>query len=264
VTIHVGTCGWQYRDWRGRFYPEKLPQRDWLQHYSARFQTVEVDNTFYRLPAAEVFATWREHTPPDFCMALKTSRFLTHIRRLRDPQAPVQLFMERAGKLGDKLGPLLIQLPPTFKADPSRLADALDCFPDGVRLAFEPRHDSWFSEQTRQVLSDRNVAWCLTDSEGAPTSPVWRTAGWTYLRFHEGTGTPHPCYQPHTLREWAERLAEAWGQHATAFVYFNNDHRGCAVRDARVFAEAARAAGLRPTRVPEATETPVSVYEDSA
>jgi uncharacterized protein YecE (DUF72 family) len=257
VTVHVGTCGWQYRDWRGRFYPEDLPQRDWLAHYSARFQTVEVDNTFYRLPAAEVFAAWRERTPADFCMALKTSRFLTHVKRLRDAREPVQLFMERATKLGDKLGPLLIQLPATFKADPPRLADALDCFPEQVRLAFEPRHESWFSEQTQQVLSDRNVAFCLVDSRGKPAGPVWRTADWTYLRFHEGTGTPHPCYQPHTLHEWAERLAATWGRRATCYAYFNNDRGGCAVRDARVFAGAAREAGLSPTRVPDAAETPV-------
>jgi uncharacterized protein YecE (DUF72 family) len=191
-------------------------------------------------------------------MALKTSRYLTHIKRLREPEQPVQLFMERAGKLGDKLGPLLIQLPPTFKADPPRLAAALDRFPKHVRLAFEPRHDSWFTEQTQQVLSDRNVAYCLADSRGKPAGPLWRTADWTYLRFHEGTGSPHPCYQPHTLREWAERLAAMWDARATAYVYFNNDPGGCAVRDARRFADAARAAGLSPTRVPTAGETPVA------
>ena len=256
MSVHVGTCGWQYRDWRGRFYPEKLPQREWLEHYSARFQTVEVDNTFYRLPAAEVFAAWRERTPADFRMALKTSRYLTHVKRLLDPRAAVDLFMERAGRLGDKLGPLLLQLPPTFRADPPRLADALDCFPRGVRLAFEPRHASWFGDPTQQVLADRDVALCLADWRGEPAGPLWRTAGWTYLRFHEGTGSPHPCYQPHTLHEWAERLAQAWGAGADAYAYFNNARGGCAVRDARRFADAARAAGLHPSRVPEDAETP--------
>jgi uncharacterized protein YecE (DUF72 family) len=257
VSVQVGTCGWQYRDWRGRFYPEKLAQKDWLEHYSACFQTVEVDNTFYRLPAAEVFAAWRERTPADFRMALKTSRYLTHVKRLRDPRPAVDLFMERAGHLGDKLGPLLLQLPPTFKADPPRLADALAAFPTGVRLAFEPRHASWFSAQTEQLLADHDVALCLADSRGAPAGPLWRTASWTYLRFHEGTGAPHPCYQPHTLHEWAERLAETWGGRADAYVYFNNDPGGCAVRDAVRFAEAARAAGLHPSRVPEEVAAPV-------
>jgi uncharacterized protein YecE (DUF72 family) len=257
MTVHVGTCGWQYRDWRGRFYPGELPQRQWLEHYAARFQTVEVDNTFYRLPAAEVFAAWGARTPTDFCMALKTSRFFTHVKRLLEPRGPVDLFMERAGKLGGKLGPLLVQLPPTFKADPARLADALDCFPPGVRLAFEPRHESWFTDRTEQVLADRDVAYCMADSRGKPAGPLWRTAGWTYLRFHEGTGSPHPCYRPHTLHEWAERLADGWGPGATVYVYFNNDPGGCAVRDARRFADAAREAGLAPTRVPAGGETPV-------
>ncbi len=257
MSVHIGTCGWQYRDWHGRFYPAELPQREWLEHYAARFQTVEVDNTFYRLPAAEVFAAWRERTPADFCLALKTSRYLTHVKRLREPAAPVELFMERATRLGGKLGPLLIQLPPTFRADLPRLADALDAFPRGVRLAFEPRHESWFSDATQQVLADRNVACCLADSRGRPAGPLLRTASWTYLRFHEGTGAPHPCYQPHTLREWAERLAATWGPAATLYVYFNNDPGGCAVRDARRFADAAREAGLEPTRVPGQHETPV-------
>jgi uncharacterized protein YecE (DUF72 family) len=257
VTVHVGTCGWQYRDWHGRLYPADLPQREWLEHYAARFQAVEVDNTFYRLPAAEVFAAWRERTPADFRMALKTSRYLTHVKRLREPAPAVQLFMERAGRLGGKLGPLLIQLPPTFRADPARLADALDAFPRGVRLAFEPRHASWFSDATQQVLADRDVALCLADAKGRPAGPLWRTAGWTYLRFHEGTGSPHPCYQPHTLHQWAERLAATWGAAAECWVFFNNDPGGCAVRDARRFAEAAVEAGLQPTRVPAESETPV-------
>jgi uncharacterized protein YecE (DUF72 family) len=258
VTVHVGTCGWQYADWRGRFYPPELRQADWLEHYAARFQTVEVDNTFYRLPAAETFAAWHRRTPGDFCMALKTSRFLTHVKRLRDPMDPVRLFMERAGKLEGTLGPLLVQLPPTFRADPPRLAAALDCFPRGVRVAFEPRHESWFSEATRAVLEERNVALCLVDSRQKPAGPTWRTADWTYLRFHEGLGSPHPCYQPSALHSWAERLAEDWGDRCQLYVYFNNDPRGCAVRDARRFADAARAAGLTPTRVPAAEETPVA------
>jgi uncharacterized protein YecE (DUF72 family) len=257
MTVMVGTCGWQYRDWRGLFYPEDLRQADWLDHYSRRFQTVEVDNTFYRLPAAETFAAWAERTPPRFCMALKTSRYLTHVRRLRDPAEPVQRFMDRARRLGDKLGPLLIQLPATFQADPPRLADALDCFPAGVRLAFEPRHASWFTDATQAVLSDRNVALCLADSRGKLTGPLWRTADWTYLRFHEGTGSPHPCYVERTLAEWADRLAQTWGKRCHAYVYFNNDAHGCAVRDASRFALVARDAGLATSQVPDELEAPV-------
>jgi uncharacterized protein YecE (DUF72 family) len=257
MTVHVGTCGWQYRDWRGRLYPADLAQAHWLEHYADRFQTVEVDNTFYRLPAAETFAAWRERTPADFCMALKTSRFLTHVKRLRDPREPVHLFMERATKLGDKLGPLLIQLPPTFKADAARLADALDCFPTSVRIAFEPRHESWFNDAVERVLHDRDVAFCLADSREKPAGPQWRTARWTYVRFHEGLGRPHPCYRESALHEWAQRLAEGWGRRAEVYAYFNNDPGGCAVRDARRFAAAVRDAGMRATRVPGEDETPV-------
>jgi uncharacterized protein YecE (DUF72 family) len=257
MTVHVGTCGWQYRDWRGRFYPAELRQAEWLAHYAARFQTVEVDSIFYRLPTADVVSAWHDQTPADFCMALKTSRFLTHVKRLREPADAVHLFMERATRLGSKLGPLLVQLPPTFKADPARLAAALDCFPPGVRVAVEPRHESWFSEQTQQVLADRDAALCLSDSRQRPAGPLWRTAGWTYVRFHEGLDSPHPCYQEAALREWADRLAQYWDRHDEVFAYFNNDARGCAVRDARGFAAAIAAAGLMPTRVPGEDETPV-------
>jgi uncharacterized protein YecE (DUF72 family) len=256
MPVLVGTSGWQYRDWRGRFYPERLAQRYWLEHYASRFSTVESNNAFYRLPEPATFAAWAARTPPDFVMAVKASRFLTHVKRLREPAEPVQRFLDHAGHLGAKLGPVLLQLPPTLRADTGLLRDALDQFPHGIRVAVEPRHETWFSEQTVELLRDRGAALCLAD-RARWRSPVWRTADWTYLRFHEGTATPRPCYGRQALASWAETLAATWGPGADVYVYFNNDPGGCAVRDAAVFAIEARKAGLEPTRTPAVAEAPV-------
>jgi uncharacterized protein YecE (DUF72 family) len=253
VMVHIGTSGWQYRDWRGTFYPKGVPQRDWLRHYAARFATVELNNSFYRLPERSSFERWREVTPDDFVVAVKMSRFLTHVRRLRDPGPPVELFLERARGLGDKLGPVLLQLPPQLQADPERLADTLDRFPDDVRVAVEPRHDSWFDDRVRALLEDRRAALCLADSPRRRT-PAWRTADWGFVRFHEGRAAPHPCYGDRALTTWVERIASLWSPGADVYCYFNNDTRACAVRDAVTFAGLATRAGLRPTRVPHRSE----------
>jgi uncharacterized protein YecE (DUF72 family) len=186
-------------------------------------------------------------------MAVKASRYLTHVRRLRDPEEPVARLLERAAGLGAKLGPVLLQLPPTLGADPAALDRTLACFPAGVRVAVEFRHPSWFGEEVRALLAGRGAALCLADAAG-PLTPLWRTADWAYLRFHRGTATPAPCYGRTALASWAGRLADLWGPAATAYAYFNNDPGGCAVRDARRFALAAGRAGLDPTRVPNAAE----------
>ncbi len=256
MPVLVGTSGWQYRDWRGRFYPERLPQAKWLEHYAGHFATVESNNAFYRLPEPRTFAAWAARTPPDFIMAVKVSRFLTHVKRLRDPEEPVHRFVEHAGHLGAKLGPLLLQLPPSLKADLGALRAALERFPPGLRVAVEPRHESWFSDGTRALLAEQGAALCLADSPRR-RSPVWRTSGWSYLRFHEGTATPRPCYGERALATWAEALAGTWGPEADVYVYFNNDPGCCAVRDAARFARAAARVGLHPTRTPLPSEVRV-------
>jgi uncharacterized protein YecE (DUF72 family) len=256
VPVLVGTSGWQYRDWRGRLYPPRLAQARWLEHYAERFATVESNNAFYRLPEPATFAAWAERTPPGFVMAVKASRFLTHVKRLRDPEEPVARLVDHARHLGRRLGPILLQLPPTLKADVAALDRALQAFPPGIRVAVEPRHDTWWSDETRELLSVRGAALCLADSPRRH-SPIWRTADWTYLRLHQGTARPHPCYDRHTLAAWARRLADLVGPRADAYVYFNNDPGGCAVRDAIWFAREAAAAGLDPTRVPSLEEAPV-------
>jgi uncharacterized protein YecE (DUF72 family) len=250
--ILVGTSGWQYRDWRGRFYPAGLPQKRWLEHYAGQFATVEVNNAFYRLPERSTFEQWRARTPGDFCIAVKMSRFLTHIRRLRAPEEPVRRFLDRAGGLGDRLGPVLLQLPPNLQADLAALDQTLALFPSNVRVAVEPRHPSWWTADTRRVLADRNAALCWADRASRPVTPTWRTADWGYLRLHEGRAAPWPRYGRTALRSWAQRLNDAFADHEPAYVYFNNDPGGAAVLDAAAFAATAGRLGCTVTRSPPA------------
>ena len=257
MPLLIGTSGWQYRDWRGRFYPEGVPVRGWLGHYAARFATVEVNNAFYRLPARETFKGWASATPDDFVVAVKASRYLTHVRRLRDPEDPVALLMERAAGLGGALGPILLQLPPTLRADVAALERTLRAFPAGVRVAVEPRHESWWTPELRGCLERHGAALCLSDT-GGRLSPLWATTDWGYVRFHRGRAQPFPCYGRTAIRTWAERLRDLWPADADVYAYFNNDTNGCAPRDARQLALAARRLGRLTTRVPAARETPVA------
>jgi uncharacterized protein YecE (DUF72 family) len=253
MTVRVGTSGWQYRDWRGTFYPPGLPQARWLEHYASRFATVEVNNTFYRLPPATTFQKWHDLTPPDFEITVKASRYLTHVRRLRDPQEPVKLLLERAAPLRKKLGPILVQLPPSLTADRDALSETLDAFGRRVRIAFEPRHPSWFVDEIYEVLRAHDAALCLTDRHSRPGT-VARTASWFYLRFHEGNATPHPCYGRQSLQTWARRLLTLWDRDADGYVYFNNDGRACAPRDAARFARTCTSAGFDVARAADPRE----------
>jgi uncharacterized protein YecE (DUF72 family) len=231
--VHVGTSGWQYADWHGRFYPKDVPQREWLEYYADRFETVEVNNSFYRLPERDTFRAWRDRTPEGFIVTVKASRFITHLKRLKDPEEPVELLWERATGLGDRLGPVLFQLPPRFPVDVSRLKELVAVLPEGLRAAFEFRDPSWY---TRDVFD-------LLDGQGAalvwPHRPRVRAklpalGGWVYVRFHQGS-TRGPGYRRDTLRRWASRIAAADADEA--FVYFNNDQGGAAIRDARTMRE---------------------------
>ncbi|MFB4315519.1 DUF72 domain-containing protein [Actinomadura sp. 21ATH] len=245
MPVLVGTSGWQYADWRGVLYPEGLPQRLWLERYAESFATVENNGAFYRLPRRETFESWRERTPDGFVMAVKASRFLTHIRRLKEPAEPVERLMNVARGLGAKLGPVLLQLPPTLQADPARLDACLALFPPDVRVAVEPRHPSWWTDETRAVLERHAAALCWADRRGRPVTPLWRTADWTYLRFHEGAARPWPHYGPRALATWAGRVG------TDGYVYFNNDPGGAAVRNALRFTRAyARSSPAAPSAGP--------------
>jgi len=259
MPINIGTSGWQYRDWRGGLYPGGVPQRRWLEHYAQHYQTVENNNSFYRLPPRETFESWRERTPADFVMAVKASRYLTHVRRLRDPAEPVARLLGAAAGLGAKLGPVLLQLPPTLKADPDTLDACLKEFRTAaaalgeqrLRIAVEPRHESWWTEDIRQILAGHDAALCWADRRGRPITPLWRTAPWGYLRFHEGTARPLPRYGTQALRTWVTRLAGTWPDAADVYVYFNNDHGGAAVINSAQFAHLADRAGRTVTRTPD-------------
>jgi uncharacterized protein YecE (DUF72 family) len=264
MPVVVGTSGWQYRDWRGRLYPPDLPQHDWLAYYAGQYATVENNSTFYRLPARDTFGDWQARTPADFVMAIKASRYLTHVKRLRDPEEPVAKLMAAAAGLGGRLGPVLLQLPPNLPADPDRLAACLAAFArhrragrggpgepgGGIRVAVEPRHPSWWTDEVRQVLTGHGAALCWADQHSRPVTPLWRTAGWGYLRFHQGAAQPWPRYGPRALRAWLERVAATWPDEATVYVYFNNDPGGAAVADSAAFAAACRRAGRTVTRAP--------------
>jgi uncharacterized protein YecE (DUF72 family) len=261
----IGTSGWQYRDWRGPLYPPGLPQRRWLECYAGHYLTVENNNSFYRLPARETFAGWRQRTPDDFVMAVKASRYLTHVRRLRDPAEPVARLLGAAAGLGSRLGPVLLQLPPTLRADAGLLDACLKAFSAAAaaaglprpRLSVEPRHETWWTGATRQVLASHDAALCWADRRGRPVTPLWRTASWGYLRFHEGTARPWPRYGPQALGSWVARLAASWPDQADVFVYFNNDPGGAAVLNSAQFAGLARGAGRTVSRTPGSPELPV-------
>jgi uncharacterized protein YecE (DUF72 family) len=226
--VRIGTSGWQYADWRGVLYPNGLPQRAWLRRYAEVFDTVEVNNSFYRLPAAATFESWRESVPPGFVVAAKLSRYLTHIRGLRDPEAPVRLFMERAAHLGLHLGPVVMQLPPTRPKDEDRLEQALAAFPSHVRVAVEFRHPSWFTDAIWDVLHRHNASLVWADRNGRLKNPDWITADWLYLRLHGGRGRAGN-YGRTVIDAYAERLSRI---DRDAYVYFNNDTTGNAVRNA--------------------------------
>lgn len=241
MPLHVGTSGWQYKDWRGVLYPEGVPQRLWLERYAESFDTVESNNAFYRLPPTETFEKWRDRTPDGFVMAVKASRYLTHIKRLVEPAEPVARLMRSVAGLGGKAGPILLQLPPTLRVDVARLDACLRCFPPGTRVAVEARHESWWTDEVRAVLAAHNAALCWADRRARPQNPLWCTADWGYLRFHEGAANPWPSYGETSLRSWLDRIDAGWPRTADVYAYFNNDQRGAAVRDALRFRELAAA-----------------------
>lgn len=242
----LGTSGWQYKDWKGLFYPKGLSE---LPFYASGFATVELNNSFYRLPSRENFSGWASQTPDDFVFAVKMSRFLTHIKRLRDPAEPVERFLRHASGLGGKLGPVLLQLPPTLPFDKEALHAVLSEFPRSIRVAVEPRHESWWSALARGVLEKHGAALCWADRLGRPQSPLWRTADFGYVRFHEGRANPRPRYGRASLSAWLDRISSSFSGEPV-YAYFNNDPGGAALHDAVALAGQASRRGLEVTRVP--------------
>jgi uncharacterized protein YecE (DUF72 family) len=228
---YIGTSGWHYEDWRGLFYPLELARSKWLEFYARHFPTVELNNSFYRLPSERAFINWRESAPKDFIFAVKVSRFITHIKRLKDVEEPLQNFLERADLLGIKLGPLLYQLPPNMKRDDERLAVFLAMLPSRYRHVLEFRHESWFDDNVFDMLKRFNTGWCVFDMPDF-TSPVIATADFAYVRFHGSSGLYSSSYSDKELFKWAKKIAELGRSLKAIYVYFNNDVAGYALDNA--------------------------------
>jgi len=229
--VLIGTSGWHYRHWKGGFYPSGLRQADQLRYYAERFASVEVNGTFYRLIAKEVLQRWRESTPEGFVFACKGSRFLTHSKRLKDTDLGLRRFFEPLEALGDKLGPILFQLPGNFRPDLERLTGFLDALPKGNRYTFEFRNPAWFEHEVFDVLSTRGVALCLYDFEGRE-APLEVTASFVYVRLHGPTGRYQGSYDDGTLETWAERIADWRAGGCDVYCYFDNDEKAYAPGDA--------------------------------
>lgn len=230
--IRIGCSGWSYRHWRkGVFYPDGLKARDELAYYATRFDTAEINGCFYRLPPEAMVDGWRDRSPEGFLFAWKASRFLTHMKRLLDPEEPLELMFGRALRLGPKLGPILFQLPPGMQRNGERLERFLQVLPPGRRYAFEFRHPSWYDEEVFACLSRHDASLCLSDHHHAP-APWVRTAGWVYVRGHGPTGHYWGRYDEATLQDWAGRIRAWRGEGRDVFCYFDNDPEGAAPRDA--------------------------------
>jgi uncharacterized protein YecE (DUF72 family) len=231
----IGCSGWNYAHWRaGAFYPPRLPQREWLRFYAERFPTVEVNATFYRLPRRDTVERWADGTPEGFDFAVKVSRYLTHVVRLRDAGRHLALLLERIEPLraAGKLGPLLWQLPPTFARDDDRLAQTLADVPPGLRHAFEFRHRSWFAPETFALLREHGAALVVGDRPEVHAFQTRdRTADFAYVRFHHGSRGRRGNYSETELREWAHQL-RMWASKGDVYGYFNNDWEAFAPRNA--------------------------------
>jgi uncharacterized protein YecE (DUF72 family) len=228
-SVRIGCSGWNYGHWRERVYPKGVPARRWLAHYATLFDTVEINNTFYRLPSPAAVTNWVLETPPDFLFAVKASRYLTHMKRLTDMGAGVGRFYERIAPLAGspKMGPVLWQLPRTFLRDDERLASALERLPAG-RHCFEFRHESWFHPDVYGVLREHGVALVVGDTPQRPFQTYELPADWTFVRFHYGHRGRGGNYSERELAEWAGRIRD-WRTSVEVYAYFNNDWQGYAV-----------------------------------
>jgi uncharacterized protein YecE (DUF72 family) len=230
--IRIGTSGWHYQHWIGRFYPEKLRPDKWLEFYAQHFDTVEINNTFYHLPREQTMVNWRDHVPANFLFAVKASRYITHIKKLNEPGETLQRFFDLANLLGEHLGPVLYQLPPSLHKNLARLDAFLACLPKRDQAVFEFRHASWYEQDTFDLLNRWGVALCVHDmGEVAPPRIV--TGGVVYVRFHGTEGRYAGNYPDHLLQDWADWLKSQAAGVRAIYAYFNNDISGHALNNAR-------------------------------
>jgi uncharacterized protein YecE (DUF72 family) len=238
--VRIGCSGWQYTHWKNDFYPADLPQTRWFAHYALRFDSVEINNSFYRLPSAETFAKWRDQAPPQFLYAVKASRFLTHMKKLKEPADPLARFFDNARELGTHLAAVLYQLPPNFAINPGRLEEFLLTIPEATAragLTRQPHHviefrdSSWYTDRIYELLARHGVAMCLHDMHGSAPERI-ALGSCVYVRFHFGTSKYGGRYADDRLDSWADWLVERIAEGRDVFGYFNNDTGGHAPRDA--------------------------------
>jgi uncharacterized protein YecE (DUF72 family) len=241
--IRIGTSGWHYGHWAGPFYPADLPKDKWLEYYAQHFDTVELNNTFYHLPKPQFLKRWHNLTPKNFLYAVKANRYITHIKRLKDPQEVLDRFFDAVGILKKKLGPVLYQLPPSLHKDLNRLESFIELLPKKGTAVFEFRHESWYCEDTYKLLRKFNVGFCIH----AVARPSWPclhglearatprviTSDIIYVRFHGTTGRYSGCYSKAALRNWAKWLKDRAKDVRGIYVYFNNDACAYAVYNAK-------------------------------
>lgn len=235
--VCIGCSGWQYPHWRGGvFYPEKLSQREEFSYYVSKFGTVEINSTFYHLPKNSVWEGWEKRAPKDFIYAVKMSRYLTHMKKLESPAEGWGRFYEGARKLGERLGPILFQLPPSLRKDLGKLEGLAKILPRDERFAFEFRHESWYDDEVYAFLRSQNWAWAIISHPNLPL--VWEvTAGFVYLRFHGSQSLYSSCYSDQELRQFAGRIKNWLKEGRDVYAYFNNDGFGFSPKNALLLAE---------------------------
>jgi uncharacterized protein YecE (DUF72 family) len=235
MNLYVGTSGYSYKEWKGSFYPEKLPAKEMLSYYARRLPAVEVNNTFYRLPQKSVLENWREHVPAGFRFSVKASQKITHFKRLKDVEEETKYLLEAAAVLEDRLGPVLFQLPPNMKKDLPRLDSFLKGLPSGTRAAFEFRHPTWQEDDVLELLTANSHALCVSDTDDLPVNHIDRTADWGYLRLRRVN------YSEANLAEWLQRVRDQnWRE---AYVFFKHEDEGTGPKLAGEFLELAGASG---------------------
>jgi uncharacterized protein YecE (DUF72 family) len=218
MNLHVGTSGYSYKEWKGSFYPEKIPAKEMLRYYSERLTTVEINATFYRMPQPSMIENWKEQVPPSFRFSLKAPQRITHFKRLKETEEETKYFLETASVLGDKLGVVLFQLPPNLKKDVALLATFLQQLPSTTPAAFEFRHPTWYDDDVLDLLRSQNRPLVVSDTDDMPTTHIDKTADWGYLRLRRVN------YSEENLAEWAERIrAQDW---KNTFLFFKHEDAG--------------------------------------
>ncbi len=230
--LHIGTSGWSYMHWKGPFYPEHLSREGMLSYYCERFRCVEINSCFYRLPAESALEHWYDATPADFRFAAKASRYITHMKKLKDPRETIGAFVQRIAVLGDKLGPILFQLPPRWHFDQARLAGFLKALSRQFRYAFEFRDPSWHNDETYALLGKHNAAFCIYHLDGF-VAPEVITTDFVYLRLHGPDGAYKGCYDESSLSTWGEKIRRWAADGRIVHCYFDNDQDGHAPRNAQ-------------------------------